>query len=113
MVLPGESPGVHNALLCRLDDVRRGPTGSTTRYRRSSARPRPVAASYVGRRETFQAAPTIAWRRRALLNVADGASPNSDLYAPAKRPSSKNPLPVATSVTVAAPALLDRSTRRT
>ena len=33
--------------------------------------------------------------------MAEGVSPNTALYRPAKRPSSKNPYSVATSVTVA------------
>src|SRR6516162_10785261 len=44
-------------------------------------------------------------------SVADGDSPNSDLYSPANRPNSQNPYCVATSVTVVAVRELSRSAR--
>jgi CRP/FNR family transcriptional regulator, cyclic AMP receptor protein len=49
-----------------------------------------------------------AWR-----SVSDGRSPNRSRYAPAKRPSSKNPCSVAASVTAPRTARCDWSARRT
>ena len=45
--------------------------------------------------------------------VSESVSPNSDRYAPAKRPKCQKPYPEAISVTVAAPAAVSRRARRT
>src|SRR5208282_2450183 len=65
-----------------------------------------ISAKMDGNLKAARHLPCGGWR-----NVAEGGSPNSDLYTTAKRPSSQNPNLVAIADTVAAAGSASRNAR--